>query len=436
MKNIFIKNNSGFTLVELMISMALFVVIMTIITGLFGRAADTQGKAVGAKNLQEGLDYSLSLIKKGAEEAKYQAYIPLSNIDSRCNASCSGNDFFCIISSSTLYLRNKNDQCLKYFLNTDSNGIQRLAVTVNDLPTSPYFTYLTPADIIITGLNFSALTSVSAEIPTAALTVSIAGKPINGVSVDNFNLQTTVAVRPFVCGQTIYDRDNFSYKTILIGNQCWMAENLRTRTKANGTCVNQTTTVSGHTYTTNLLPSCTTIDNGVLTNLGGFKDSGRDCIDWPNNSQGDEADCINGYTLYRWSAAMDFAPSCDTTNCAAQIISPYHQGLCPVGWHIPTNAEQLVLESYVDNLDGDNTNNNGGAFLKATGNSGFNAILTGDRELNGSSFDYASDYDTFWTSTQHDNTNAYFSFVYKNDSTFTNAIENKKYNVIVRCLKD
>ncbi len=417
-----IKNNKGFTLIELMIAVVLFVVVMTVATDLFSRAADTQGKAVGQKNLQEGLDYSLALIKKEAEGAKQSV--------SGCDASCTGSNFFCIVSGSTLYIRNKNDQCLKYFLNTDTNGVQRLAVTINNQPASPYFTYITPADVNITALNFSALTSVSVELPTAALTTSIVGKPVNGVNVDILNLQTTMAVRPFVCGQTIYDRDNFSYKTILIGNQCWMAENLRTKTKPDGTCVN-----TGASFS---VPFC--LKNVAGVDYGGETDSGRDCIDWPNNSRGDETDCMNGYALYRWSAAMNLASSCDTSNCAAQITSPYHQGLCPIGWHIPTNTEHLTIESNVDLLDGDDTDNDGGAYLKATGNSGFNAIMTGDRQTNGSTFTSAGDYDTFWSATQSippfTNNDAYFSILTTTTSTFVNWPDKKKYSIMVRCLKD
>jgi uncharacterized protein (TIGR02145 family) len=41
---------------------------------------------------------------------------------------------------------------------------------------------------------------------------------------------------------------------------------------------------------------------------------------------------------YDWSTAMGFAAECNQSNCSDKIKTP-HQGICPDGWHIPTNAE-------------------------------------------------------------------------------------------------
>lgn len=413
MKKLFLQSDA-FTLIELMIAIALFMTVMVVATGLFSRAADTQGKAVAIKNLQEGMDYSLNLIKKEAEGAK-----PLNG----CGTSCSGNNYFCL-STGTLYLRNKNDQCVKYFLNTDSSGVQRLAVTRDGLPASPYFTYMTPSDTQMTALNFS--TTGLTTLPSARLTIFAAGRPVNGVTVDVLNLQTSIAIRPFVCGQTIYDRDNFAYKTILIGDQCWLAENLRSRTKPNATCINPGAVIPGsptHTYTLSAAPDCIISDNGAVTSQGGYTGSGRDCVQASGSIvRGSESDCNSGYALYRWNDAMN---GTTVTN----------QGICPQGWHIPTPAERDGLIAY---LGGAAT---AGTALKLSGTSGFNAVYTGDRELDGSTFLYREDggglqdWDCFWT-TGNTGASADYFCVYSGDSQVYSITDNKNYNLAIRCIKD
>lgn len=416
MKKLLLQSASAFTLIELMIAMALFMTVMVIATGLFSRAADNQGKAVAIKNLQEGFDYSLNFIKKEAEGAK-----PLNG----CGTGCTGNTYFCL-STSTLFLRNKNDQCVKYFLNTDSTGVQRLAVTRDGLPASPYFTYLTSPDIQMTALNFS--TAGLTSLPSARLTIFMAARPVTGTTVDTLNLETSLAIRPFVCGQTIYDRDNFAYKTILIGNQCWMAENLRSRTKPNTTCINPGAVVyipptPTHTYTLSPAPDCVISDNGVVTTRGGYTTSGRDCVQASGSIiRGNESDCINGYALYRWNDAMN---GTTVTN----------QGICPQGWHIPTPTDRTTLTTY---LGGATT---AGAALKLSGTSGFNAVYTGDRELDGNTFLYRDDsgglqdWDCFWT-TGNSGASADYFCVYSGDSQVYSISDNKNFNIAIRCIKD
>ena len=51
------------------------------------------------------------------------------------------------------------------------------------------------------------------------------------------------------CGDPITDRDGFTYKTVHIGDQCWLGENLRTKSKPNGSCINGgSTPVIGQFY--------------------------------------------------------------------------------------------------------------------------------------------------------------------------------------------
>ncbi|MCL2282364.1 MAG: hypothetical protein FWC26_03510, partial [Fibromonadales bacterium] len=61
-----------------------------------------------------------------------------------------------------------------------------------------------------------------------------------------------------------------------------------------------------------------------------------------NNS---ESNCNTYGRLYNWTMAMGLNSSCNSTSCVSQVQSK-HQGICPSGWHIPSNAEWDKLYSY------------------------------------------------------------------------------------------
>lgn len=111
------------------------------------------------------------------------------------------------------------------------------------------------------------------------------------------------------CGNLLTDRDGYSYPTILIGSQCWMAQGLRTKTKADGTCINGGSAPCA---------DATTTDSGL----------NRACWGVTNI----EPNCVIYGAAYKWSAAM------------VSSTTPGAQGMCPDGWHIPTNDEFTMLE--------------------------------------------------------------------------------------------
>lgn len=92
-----------------------------------------------------------------------------------------------------------------------------------------------------------------------------------------------------------------TYNTVLIGNQCWMKENLNIGTRINGN-LDQT--------------------NNEIVEKYCFNDDEQKC------------DVYGG--LYQWREIMKYDD--DTTS----------QGICPNGWHIPTDHEWKVLEGIVD----------------------------------------------------------------------------------------
>jgi uncharacterized protein (TIGR02145 family) len=118
----------------------------------------------------------------------------------------------------------------------------------------------------------------------------------NGTSWDYAN--------PFVCGQPFSDpRDGKVYNTLLLGTQCWMKENLNV-----GTMVNSPYSLVEQS------------DNGIPEKY---------CF---NN---DPANCATYGGLYQWNEMMQYS------------TTPGVQGICPTGWHLPTDDDWTTLTTYV-----------------------------------------------------------------------------------------
>lgn len=126
---------------------------------------------------------------------------------------------------------------------------------------------------------------------------------------ENITLLVQTTARPCPGTPTVSDVDGNTYATVQIGSQCWMAENLRTTKYADGTAIAQgssTSTTMGYWY-------------------------------YPNN------DSINKSTyglLYNWKAVMGTSSSSSSNPSGVQ-------GVCPTGWHVPSDAEWTQLIGYV-----------------------------------------------------------------------------------------
>ncbi len=159
---------------------------------------------------------------------------------------------------------------------------------------------------------------------------------------------TVINPSPFTCGNSLTDiRDNKVYSTILIGSQCWLASNLNHGQQINGSLAQR--------------------DNCLVEKYC-YKELATSCA-----QQG---------ALYQWDELMRFED-------VEEI-----QGLCPPGWHVPSEADWNTLFT--------NWTNNAfaGAPLKYSGYSGFNALLTGAGLFNRVwEFDAFATF--FWSSTSH-----------------------------------
>ncbi|MFH1677614.1 MAG: FISUMP domain-containing protein [Patescibacteria group bacterium] len=206
------------------------------------------------------------------------------------------------------------------------------------------------------------------------------------------------------CDDVITDtRDGKTYATVQIGTQCWMKQNMNIGTRIAGTSNQGTGCAAG------------TIQKYCYNNTDAYCDTTNN----PNYPDGG---------LYQWDQAM-----CGSTTEGAQ-------GICPTGWHIPTDAQQHTLDNYL--ADGScNASRSGtwdcdpaGTKLKPNGSSGFEGNLAGDRYTDGSF--YARDALAFFWSSLESGTNAWIRYLQSSYSTVNRAANTQLLGFSVRCIKD
>jgi uncharacterized protein (TIGR02145 family) len=209
------------------------------------------------------------------------------------------------------------------------------------------------------------------------------------------------------CGAPI-SYEGQTYNTILIGTQCWMAENLNVGIRIDGTASPDSSAIEKYCY----------------------NDSESNC------------DVYGG--LYQWGEALNNVPSGQGNI----------QGICPTGWHIPRDNEWKTLEIYLgmSSSDADSTGLRGtdqGSKLKETGvthwinnidatnSSGFTALGGGRRTSILKDFKGLKDYGYWWSS---DDFSAKSSAYGRALSGADGQIERKNYTkergYSVRCLRD
>ena len=217
----------------------------------------------------------------------------------------------------------------------------------------------------------------------------VAGNIKSGVTI--FGVTGTLVVAPeFSCGDSV-SYGGESYPTVQIGTQCWFAKNLNVGTMINGT--------STQTNNATLEKYCYNNDTAQCTTYGG---------------------------LYQWDEMMQY-----TTTAGAQ-------GICPSGWHLPTDTEWKTLVESQATLGCESSTgwqcDPAGTALKSGGSSGFNGLLAGYRYTNGS-FYYQGSNAYLWSSSES-GTNAWSRYLLSSITTVYRDTDGKAGGFSVRCLQN
>jgi uncharacterized protein (TIGR02145 family) len=202
-------------------------------------------------------------------------------------------------------------------------------------------------------------------------------------------------------GKNIKDIDGNIYKTVQIGDQIWMAENLKVSKFNNGT----------------------PIPNITDDNLWGINTTSA----WAYYNN-DATNNAKYGKLYNWYAVSE------TTNG--------NKNVCPTGWHVPTNAEWTVLTDYLGGgsvaggkMKEVGTTNWYSPNTDATNTSLFTGLPGGGRVHSGV-HNYIGRYGNWWSSTETGNYSAWGHYLNSYDGIANRDNFNKIDGLSVRCLKD
>jgi uncharacterized protein (TIGR02145 family) len=228
----------------------------------------------------------------------------------------------------------------------------------------------------------------------------------------NFNPEAVIedgscVYGPAECGgASTVDFDGHIYDLVAIGDQCWFAENLRTEHYANGDAI-----------------------------PGNLSDS-----QWTSTSSGaqavydnDDANLATYGRLYNWYAVDDA------------------RGLCPSGWHVPTESEWMTLEIELG-MSSSEANSTGwrgtdqGAQMKSsssdtpswngTNASGFSALPGG---LRGKFYGYfydGGDSGYWWSASPGGTSGAWDRSLYSDDGYVYRDASDARFGFSVRCVRD
>jgi uncharacterized protein (TIGR02145 family) len=234
------------------------------------------------------------------------------------------------------------------------------------------------------------------SVGNALFSLTIAGQ-VCSVSMVVQEKPSTIGIP----GPNITDAENNTYKTVTIGTQQWMAENLKVTKYNDGTAI----------------PNIT--DNTQWSELS------TGAWSYYNN---DAANNAKYGKLYNWYALSK--------------ISDSNKNVCPTGWHIPTDAEWTVL---IDYLGGESV---AGGKMKEVGTTSWNSPNTD--ATNTSLFTalpggYRSDVGDYghigytgywWGSTEADTSNAWGRYLTISNGNAYRVSFNKSYGLSVRCLRN
>jgi uncharacterized protein (TIGR02145 family) len=302
------------------------------------------------------------------------------------------------------------------FLMLSINSVYSQGVGINDDGSNPDGSAILDVKSTTKGLLFPRMTLVQMR----AISSPVAGLQIfnttNGCMY-YYNGTNWIDLQVCDCG-TLTDIDGNVYQAVKIGDQCWMAEDLKVGTYPNGDAI---------PYIDDNATWGVLADNNTSDAYTVYDDDNNDGVV-------DIANPDYGY-LYSYAAAIG-------DNWARDNNA--NQGVCPDGWHLPSDAEWTELTDYLGGtsvaggkLKETGTTHWNSPNTGATNESGFSALPGGYRSyLNGAFGGVGSNVGYWWSATEYSSYNAWTRGLYYATADVYRFNYYKSSGFSVRCLKD
>lgn len=287
-------------------------------------------------------------------------------------------------------------------LKGQANGKNQLTTVIFQYDTTTTYTHsISPVpDTTSRNITVSFNTILTNLIPNTQyhyrITAENATGIANGTDITFKTTDTTKVIinfNPDLEYDSIYDSEGNKYRTVQIGTQTWMAENLRSTKFDDGTDI----------------PFVLDVTSWASLTTPGYT--------WYN------CDSVGYGALYNWYAVS-------TGN------------LCPAGWHVPGDDEWTILTDYLGGKSdaGRKLRESGTSHwlspnTGATNESGFTGLPAGYR-TNSGIYSNITKYGFWWTATEWSSTSAWYRDVFYGYDAVDRSNSNKKSGANIRCLKD
>ena len=232
---------------------------------------------------------------------------------------------------------------------------------------------------------------------------------------------------PCLGAATVADHQGNIYNTVQIGNQCWTKENMRATTSPKNlmTAGNLNNPSKTTPYYYNPASSAIPLEKRGL--------------------------------LYNWAAALDTTFTTDNED----VSFVNRRGICPAGWHVPSNAEWETMVNYLGSQQCYTCGGNSANVAKVLASrehwrrqsnacavanqaelnnaTGFNGLPMGYYNAAPEALAFVNDSATspFWTSTSNGTEGVYYKFLSRNRAyVFNGTADTKHYGFGVRCIKN
>jgi uncharacterized protein (TIGR02145 family) len=202
------------------------------------------------------------------------------------------------------------------------------------------------------------------------------------------------------------------YDLVEIGTQCWFRKNLNVGSML----------ISGATMPSD--PAPTIGDSGTVEKW---------CYD---NDDSPGGNCDNYGGLYTWAEANQLVSSCNSSICSP---STPNQGICPPGWHIPSDSDWKALVEFYGGAGCEPGTgwqcDPAGTQLKTVAPDRFSALLSGYRLID-NTFDTQDSNAYFWSSSENLSDFSWLRLLTISQPGIFRFGFNKNTGASVRCLKD